>query len=169
MATDQSNSDNARIQPVFNFLVMEGFRPAITDDLNVSFKAEGDLYWIHLDGKDKTYYRLIAPDYWVIESQEELNRAFVAANFVSRSIKHIKASVNDDNSNVSFASESFYSDVEDFLPFISKTLTMLKTGKNYFVTAMNNLKPEPTEMEHALDETTDEVTATEPQNTLDPL
>jgi hypothetical protein len=56
------------------YLLDEGFRPHITNNGNVAFKCEGRNYYIDIDEDDEEFFFLVYPNFWPIESDEELSR-----------------------------------------------------------------------------------------------
>jgi len=64
-------------------------RPRFEDD-DVIFKYEGKTFLLNCDEEDKSFFRLLLPAFWEIESEEEERRALKAINAVNLRMKVIK-------------------------------------------------------------------------------
>ena len=75
----------------------EGYRPALDDDGDIYFKKEGKTYLIILDEDDPTFFRLVFPNFWEIESDEERERVVHAASAATAATKVTKVFPVEDN------------------------------------------------------------------------
>jgi len=91
------------------FLEEEGYRPTIDNDGDIVFKHEGGTFIILVRGEDDEYFILLYPNFWEIESDEELERAYLACNTANREQKVAKVWVREDRKNVNAT-------LEDLLP-----------------------------------------------------
>ena len=72
------------------FLREEGFRPKVDEDDDIVFKCEGKSYYIEASESDESYFRLILPNFWQIESPEEESHSLVVMSEVNAEIKVAK-------------------------------------------------------------------------------
>jgi hypothetical protein len=84
-----------RAQAYVGFLLDEGFRPSVDADGDVVFKVEGYTYYISV-GEDEEYFRLIFPNFWPLESEDERARAKAAALRVSNRMMVVKVLAIED-------------------------------------------------------------------------
>jgi hypothetical protein len=123
------------------FLAEEGYRPKINADGNVSFKCEGRSYVIRIDEYEEEYFYLIYPNFWRIESDEELSRVKEAALAVTAETKAVKI--------YPVGGTNTYATVEQFCfpstDVFDRCLCVLHTGVEKFVAKMQ----EPPEQDDA--------------------
>ena len=67
----------------------ECFRPKIDDD-DIFFKFEGKTHYLEISESDESYFRLILPDFWQIDTPEEERHALVVMSEVNAQIKVAK-------------------------------------------------------------------------------
>lgn len=125
-----------KAQLYMDYLTAEGYRPSIDQDGDVVFKSEGRTYYIEVDEKDEEYFRLVFPNFWNIESEEELARAFYAANHATMATKVAKVYVRSDGKDTIAAIEMFVSPPENFKLVFNRAMSALRTGVNDFVATM---------------------------------
>ncbi len=119
----------------FAYLAGEGYRPEVDRDGDVAFKYEGGNYYLSVD-EDDTYFRLVYPNFWSIESPDELQRAYEAASRATEKIKVAKVYVRQDARNTSAAIEMFLDPLTDFRSVFPRSLQALRAGVGSFVEAM---------------------------------
>lgn len=119
----------------FTYLASEGYRPEVDRDGDVAFKYEGGNYYLSVD-EDDTYFRLVYPNFWSIESPEELRRAYEAASRATERIKVAKVYVRQDAKNTSAAIEMFLDPLADFREVFPRSLQALRAGVASFVDSM---------------------------------
>jgi predicted aspartyl protease len=120
-----------------DYLVREGYRPTIDSDGDVVFKHEGGMYYIDIDTSDTSYFRLVYPAFWSIESAEELARAVLAANEATWKTKVAKVYVIDAK-NTSAAVEMFFERPEQFAPVFRRAMSALQASVRNFVEVMRS-------------------------------
>ena len=120
-----------------DFLGAEGYRPTRDDDGDVLFKFEGGTYLIYAVEDDPTYFRVVYPNFWPIESDDERARALDAASLASRQCKGAKVYVRDDGANVSVAYEAFYDDVARVQASFTRILSAMRHAARTFADAMH--------------------------------
>ena len=87
------------------FLREDGFRPKIDED-DIVFKFEGKTHYIETNESDESYFRLILPNFWQIDTPEEESHALVVMSEVNAEIKVAKIYQRKD---------SIYATVEMFI------------------------------------------------------
>lgn len=125
-----------RAQLYMDYLTAEGYRPSIDKDGDVVFKSEGRTYYIEVDEKDTEYFRLVFPNFWEIESEEELARVLYAANHATMATKVAKVYVRADGKDTIAAIEMFVSPPENFKPIFHRAMSALRASVNDFVATM---------------------------------
>lgn len=128
-----------KAQVYSKFLTEEGFRPNIDSDGDVIFKAEGGTYYIDIDAKDDIYFRIVFPNFWKVENNEELMRVIIAANHATMLTKVAKVYVNSDGKNTSASIEIFLSRAEDFKAVFTRSMSALKASVQNFLDKMKEL------------------------------
>lgn len=142
---------------VFEMLSAEGFRPELTNEGDITVKYEGMKLWIEWFGSDDDYFRVLLPNFWSIDSAEELTRAYIAASRASHKIKGGKLCVvNEDNLWASV--ETVISEEDIVNPkLMLRRFSMISHAVNAFREAMSDLENPPNpdgfeEIERAIDE-----------------
>ncbi|HSV73371.1 MAG TPA: hypothetical protein VLH79_06395 [Chthonomonadales bacterium] len=110
-------------------LASEGFPVNIGHDGDVTFKFEGGNYVILID-EDDTYFRLVFPGFWSIDSEEERLRVSLAALYATAQIKVAKVYPQNDNTHA--AIELFCSPPEAFKPVFMRSLRALGAAVQCF-------------------------------------
>lgn len=95
-------------------------------------KAEGRSYIFVCDGDDEGFVRFIHPNFWEIESAEELGRALAAASAVSRRCKFVKVHLKEDMSDTSAVIEFFDKNGSVDKKTTLRYLSALQAGVNMF-------------------------------------
>lgn len=119
-------------QLYIDYLVQEGFRPSTDSDGDVTFKAEGKYYYIDIDASDAGYFRLVFPNFWPIERDEELVKAVLAANYATMMTKVAKVYVRRDGKNVVASIELFLGRPEYFRDVFQRAMRALNTSVEHF-------------------------------------
>jgi hypothetical protein len=126
------------------FLAEEGYRPRINDVGDVSFKCEGGIYVIYIDEEDEEYFELAYPNFWPIESDEQLAQVKEASLAVSADTKVIKIFPVED-ANTWATVEIFCSPPQAFTDIFYRCLDDLRIGVKKFIAKME----EPPEQDDA--------------------
>ena len=116
------------------YLRQEGYAPRFEDD-DVIFKYEGKTFLLNCDEEDKSFFRLLLPAFWEIESEEEERRALKAINAVNLRMKVIK--VFSIHQNVWASVELFLDPFESFKLVLDRCLDLLVSGMHDFRKAMS--------------------------------
>lgn len=118
------------------FLKEEGYAPKIDEDGDLAFKHEGGLYYVFTNEDDPRYFCLNFPGFWSIDSPEELQKALLVANDVTRGTKVVKITINSGRSNTSAGAEIFVEEPEDFKPIFKRCITAIQYAVRQFATKM---------------------------------
>jgi hypothetical protein len=121
-----------------DYLRGEGYVPSIDDDGDVRFRYEGGTYYIIVQEGDLEYFRILYPNFWEIESEEELLKAHSVISYVNRTTKVAKIFLNRDEDDVSIAGETLLDAPEDFRNFIKRVLNAIGTARADFRNRMNS-------------------------------
>ncbi len=116
------------------YLRDEGYKPETDTDGDVRFKSEGLTYYILIDETDPTYFRVILPGIWSLDSPDEKRRAVDAAIAVTTSTKVAKVFPVKDN--VWVAVELYLPEVADFKAVLPRTLRVLPLAAREFAKRM---------------------------------
>lgn len=133
----EKNEDVRRA--VFETLSDEGFRPKWTDQGDLTFKYHGKRVFIEWYDDDDTYTLILVPNFWPIESAEELQQAFRAASQINHQCKLVKLTIVEEL-NV-WASVDFVSSPADSVDagLLTRRLHMVIQGVEEFCTEMSRL------------------------------
>ena len=85
---------------------------------------------------DPAYVRLLFPNFWGIESDDERARAFAAASTATRQCKAAKVFVRDDGANVSVSYEAFYPELAGAEAVFGRVLSAMRHAARTFADAM---------------------------------
>ncbi len=117
------------------YLKREGYRPEVRDGL-VAFRYEGGNYSIWVDDNDPTYFQLVYPNFWRIESDKERQTAIQCAEEATMKCKVAKVYVRPDGKDVMADIEEFLPRREDFEQIFDRALRALHTAVGLFVDGM---------------------------------
>jgi len=118
-----------------DYLRGEGYVPQIDEDGDLKFKYEGRSFWILLSEKDETFFQLVFPNFWEIESPEERIRVERAALLASADTKVAK--VYPVKENVWASIEMFVSPMDAVRPVFNRSLRALQAAVEAFKVEMN--------------------------------
>jgi hypothetical protein len=128
----------AQLQQLYvAYLSAEGYRPEVDDDGDVSFKSEGRSYFIGVDDKDSSFFRVCLPNIWTIESTEERAKVLAAADFATGDTKVSKIFTVSSYKNVWACTELFVARPEDFKGVFNRGMSALQHAREAFVNKMN--------------------------------
>lgn len=117
-----------------DFLRNEGYEPEIDQDGDVIFRDGGRIYLILIDENDDEFFRLVFPNFWSIESEEERQRVERAAIFATAMTKVAK--VFPVRHNVWATIEMFVSPIEGFKAVFERSMRALNVAVHSFVQKM---------------------------------
>jgi hypothetical protein len=123
-----------RAQMYEEYLKEEGFHPEIDKDGDVVFKTEGKIYVIIIDENDEEFFRLLFPNFWPIESEQERAKVERAALHATAETKVAKVfPVKDD---VMASIEIFCNPPQNFKSVFKRSISALQTAVRTFATKM---------------------------------
>ena len=115
----------------FNFLRSEGYLPQINQVDDIIFKAEGNTFIVMIDENDEQFLNLILPNFYQIEGNLEMNKAFRVANIVNQNIKVGKIIISN-NKHVWAIAEQFIDSTPDLEDFFKRTIrAVLKASEDF--------------------------------------
>lgn len=125
-------------QAYMKFLEANGYHPELDKDGDVTFKHEGGNYIIQVDENDNVYFRLIYPNFWEIESEEERQEVLIAANVANSDIKCAKVFMLRDN--VWAVVEIYLTKPDDYEKLLSRSISSIQSVVGSFRSKMQELK-----------------------------
>lgn len=79
------------IEQLLTTLQADGFNASIDEDGDLAFRYEGRHYALCFDNDDPLFSKLILPNIWELDSQQEFQRALAALDHLNRRLKLVKA------------------------------------------------------------------------------
>ena len=116
------------------FLRDEGYAPQRDSDGDVAFKYEGRFYVVVIDEADPMFFRLIFPNFWSIDDEEERARVAAASLEACRSTKVAKVFPVQDNTWASV--ELFVDPFENYRAVFFRALGALQAATQTFLAAV---------------------------------
>ena len=89
-------SEASKADPTFKIVYLEqllreeGYLPKIDEDGDLVFKSEGKGVYIAADPNDADYVRILMPNIWTIDSEEERDLVARVCSSVNKSVKVAK-------------------------------------------------------------------------------
>jgi len=120
-----------------SYLKVQGYQPSIDSDGDVQFKAEGGTFFIIVDTRDLQSFRILYPNFWEIESQEEKAQVIKVVNYINRTTKVVKVYLNSREDDVSMDANIFIEKPEDFKKFFPRMIDLLLKERREFKEKMN--------------------------------
>ncbi len=125
-----------RIGMYREYLAELGYRPEIDRDGDVKFMREGRTYYIILQDKDEEFFRIVYPNFWKIESEEERAKVIMASVKATADTKVAKVFPVEDN--VWATIEMFCATPEAVKPVLDRSMSALAVSVHTFVEAMRS-------------------------------
>ena len=119
-----------------NYLKEEGYQGEVKDDL-IFFKHDGGTFVLEIQNDDPTYFRIVKPGIWSIDSEDERLIVLQAASMACGDIKIAKTYVVKDNTWVS--AETHVPNYEGFAAAFKRLLSAIDAGEKKFVFHMKAL------------------------------
>jgi hypothetical protein len=127
-------TDQELAEDIAEFLRSEGYRPTVDEDSDVIFKSEGRTYIIQVDSRDPCFFRLIYPNFWSLESDDERERALEAASEANKVVKVAKIFLVRDDTWASI--ELFCETPDSYKALLTKSMGALQAGVHHYVKLM---------------------------------
>ncbi|MFK7926207.1 MAG: hypothetical protein AB8H47_29935 [Bacteroidia bacterium] len=116
------------------FLESQEIEGKIDTDGDIQFKHEERSYFIEVDATDTEFFRLVLPNVWPIESEEERLQVLRAVDFVNNQVKVAKTYTVKDN--VWIGIEVFRDDIDDYEEYFERSLQVIDRSVDYFIQKM---------------------------------
>ena len=116
-----------------DFLKSEGY-PAEDRGNFIVFKVEGLKYFLDINDDDPEFFRIVFPNFWPIESEEERIKAVQSADYSNAKCKVAKIFTVESNTWATI--EVFLSKPEDFKAIFQRALGALQNGVKNFAEHM---------------------------------
>jgi hypothetical protein len=123
------------------FLQDHGYQPEIDEDGDVIFRQGGRIYLILIDDQDEEFFRLVFPNFWSIDSEEERHRVERAALYATAKTKVAKVFPVRDN--VWATIEMFVSPIEGFKEVFDRAMRALHVAVHSFAEKMREESESP--------------------------
>jgi len=136
MAADQGATKQYLQKTYMDYLNSEGYQAKIDSDGDVRFKSEGRTFFIAIDEDDPLFLRIVLPNIWPIENNEEKLQVLIAADYTNRKIKAAKVFIAQGNTWA--AIESFVADPENISAIFKRSLSALNGSAMQFAQKMRS-------------------------------
>jgi len=123
-----------RMDLYHEFLEEEGYRPSIDKDGDLMFKIESQTYFVIVEEDDAEFFRLVYPNFWSIENEDERARAYVAAHDATAKTKVAKVFVVNDDTWASL--ELFCNPPETVKTVLPRGVSSVQTAVDTFTQIM---------------------------------
>ncbi len=120
------------------YLQDEGYSPKVDEDGDVSFKREGRTFYIIVDEKDLEFFRIVYPNFWPIESDDERDMVALAASYANRRTKVAKAYIDGDDTWI--AAEIYIAEPGDFGRWVPRMMNAIQTALDHFKARVRELE-----------------------------
>ena len=132
--TQQRTNAMTKAELYVQHLEQEGYKPRIDEDNDVIFKFEGMTLVLSNDDEDTPFFRLLLPNFWEIESEEE-QQALRAMNAVNARLKVLKLVLV--RGHVWASVELFFDPFETFKSVFTRSVRLVLQGAKEFRDEMN--------------------------------
>lgn len=122
------------------FLNEEGYKPELKGegkDQLILFKKAGSIYAIDIHADDPTFFRIIKPAIWKIDSKEERYLALEAATLSSSMVKIAKVFLREDQ--VWISAETHIPNPEGFAVAFGRLMSTIEAADTIFHESMKKL------------------------------
>ena len=115
-----------------------GFRPEVDSDGDIHFRYEGGNYYI-TSNCDDTYFFLLFPGFWTLDSKAEQLAGLLAANNASRRVKAAKTYVTPNMDRVSVSLECLIGGPSDVRSFLMRGLRCIQQSVTVFKAELRSM------------------------------
>ena len=131
----KGGSVKSKLQKMYlDHLKEEGFKAEVDEDGDVRFKREGKTYFISIDEKDPLFFRVVLPNFWEIENDDERIKVLRSADWANGRTKSCK--IFSVRNNLWASVDIFLPKLEEFKAVMSRCFSVLDTGVQNFVERM---------------------------------
>lgn len=109
-----------------------GYQPSVDSDGDIRFKEQGIMFYIDVDADDLQSFRIVLANFWKIESPEEKEKAYEAANFVNSKMKVVKTYLNPDQNSMWMDANIYIEKPEAFKSSFRRMVNVLILGIKSF-------------------------------------
>lgn len=124
-----------KVRAFSDFLRQEGYVPTVDEDGDIRLKIQGRTYYVIFDDKDELFFRVIFPNFWGIESDDERIKVERAALKATAETKVAKVFTVRENTWATV--EIFSSSVDNAQKIFSRSVSALQTAVRTFADEMN--------------------------------
>lgn len=124
------------LEKIQKFLEKEGFSPEINEKREIHFKYEGGSYLIEAPENDPTYIRIIFPNFWKINDENERSKIIQNALDATQYIKAAKIVLSPTKDNLWGTIETFLPDEEQFILVFKRNMAALQGAVKRFAVLM---------------------------------
>jgi|CXWL01.1.fsa_nt_gi hypothetical protein len=117
-------------------LSKRGYNPQIDENNDLIFRHEGWVYIVQVYEDDPLSFRIMLPNFWLIESEAERKSANHTAQDVTYRVKVAKVFLVKDQVWISV--ELFLSSEEGFITVLDRCMSTLSGAANLFGSIMND-------------------------------
>lgn len=124
-------------QTIKQHLASLNLNPEAGDEGVIVFQYEGCSFVVKSEADDEQFIQFMAPNIWPIQSAEDRERAYRAANDINKKLKVAKVYVHDDD-DVHACVESFLPDETACTAVLELYLGVLRVAVQYFQKSMQD-------------------------------
>lgn len=107
-------------------LEVEGFRPKLDKEGDLIFKYEGQTYFLDATERDEQFLRVVLPNFWTLESDDETKKALELSVELTKKLKVVK--VYPVKNRMWTSVELLLPNEEAFADVLDRTLFMLSVA-----------------------------------------
>lgn len=130
----QTQAERDRRQIIYmDFLRQEGYVPSLDKDNDITFKQDGNTFYVYIGKSDPSYVSVMRLNVWAIRSDAERRKAADAASYACRRTKSAKAYIDGSKDQfVSFATEIYFENPNDFGILCKRMINAVNSAVNNF-------------------------------------
>lgn len=125
-----------KTEAIAEFLREEGYVPKIDDDGDLAFKMEGKTFFVIFDEADQSFVRIVHPNFWSIDDEDERSRVEQASLKATAETKVAKVFPIEDDTWASI--ELFSSSIENTKRVFPRALRALSAAISSFLKEMRD-------------------------------
>jgi hypothetical protein len=119
------------------YLETLGYYPELDPDGDVKFKHEGRTYYVFGEEGDPVYFRLVYPNFWSIDNDDERVRVLELMSDINGEYKVVKLYPSRNDSSASI--EMFLDPLDNFKQTFPRAMGLLAECVTRFVRRMRNI------------------------------